>query len=86
MISEASQPTKVAVANVKIHGLTNQEVARAVRGRLALLDGVVGVRMSIADQSARVEYQPSKLSPSHIAAAIGAMGYSTTIRSMLRTM
>jgi cation transport ATPase len=86
MSAEIKMPTRVAVANVKIRGLTNQDVARAIRARLALLDGVVAVRMSITDQSARVEYQPSKLSPSHIAATIGQLGYSTTIRSMLRTM
>jgi cation transport ATPase len=86
MSAEASLPTRIAVANVRIRGMTNQDVARAIRERLSLLDGIVAVRMSITDQSARVEYQPSKLSPSHIAAAIGQMGYSTTIRSMLRTM
>jgi hypothetical protein len=71
---------------VMIKGLTTQEAARTVRERLLLLDGVLAVRMSITDPSARVDYQPSKLSPSHIAATIGQMGYSTTVRSMLRTM
>jgi len=71
---------------VMIKGMTNQEAARTVRERLLMLDGVLAVRMSITDPSARVDYQPSKLSPSQIAATIGQMGYSTTVRSMLRTM
>jgi hypothetical protein len=71
---------------VMIKGLATQEAARTVRDRLLMLDGVLAVRMSITDPSARVDYLPSKLSPSHIAATIGQMGYSTTVRSMLRTM
>jgi cation transport ATPase len=69
-----------------IKGMTTQEAARTVRERLLQLDGVLAVRMSITDPSARVDYQPSKLSPSQIATMLGRMGYSTTVRSMLRTM
>ncbi len=79
-------PTNHARTIVKIKGLTTQDAAREVRERLLQLDGVLAVRMSITDPSARIEYQPSKLSPSSIAATIGQMGYSTTVRSMLRTM
>ena len=76
----------VAACNVRIKGMTTEEMARAIRERLLAVDGVLTVRMSITDQSARVEYQPSKLAPTHIGAIIGQMGYSFTVRSMLRTM
>lgn len=76
----------VAACNVRIKGMTTEEIARAIRERLLAVDGVLRVRMSITDQSARVEYQPSKLSPTHIGTMIGQMGYSFTVRSMRRTM
>lgn len=76
----------VAACNVRIKGMTTEEIARAIRERLLSVDGVLRVRMSITDQSARVEYQPSKLSPTHIGTVIGQMGYSFTVRSMRRTM
>jgi hypothetical protein len=81
-----SATTNHARTIVMIKGMTTQEAARTVRDRLLLLDGILAVRMSITDPSARVDYQPSKLSPSQIAAVIGQMGYGTTVRSMLRTM
>jgi cation transport ATPase len=76
----------VAACNIRIKGMTTEEIARKVRDRLLELDGVVKVRMSITDQSARVEYLPSRLSPTMIAGVIGQMGYSYTVRSLLRTM
>ena len=76
----------VAACNVRIKGMTTEEIARDIREQLLGLDGVLKVRMSITDQSARVEYQPSKLSPTHIGTLIGQLGYSFTVRSQLRTM
>ena len=66
--------------------MTTEEIARQIREQVLGLDGVLRVRMSITDQSARVEYQPSKLSPTMIGGLIGQMGYSYTVRSQLRTM
>ena len=82
----APAPTNHSRTIVKIKGLTTLEAASVVRERLLQQDGILSVRMNITDPSARVDYQPSKLSPSSIAAIIGQMGYSTTVRSMLRTM
>ncbi len=79
-------PRNITAANIRIKGMTTEEIARAIRERLLQIDGVQKVRMSITDQSARVEYEPSKLSPTHIGGAIGQMGYSYTVRSMQRTM
>jgi len=76
----------IAACNVRIKGMTTEEIARGIRERLLTVDGVLKVRMSITDSSARVEYQPSKLSPTHIGTMIGQMGYSFTVRSMRRTM
>lgn len=76
----------VAACNIRIRGLTTEEIAREIRERLLAVDGVLKVRVSITDQSARVEYEPSKLSPTHVGGAIGQMGYSYTVRSMQRTM
>ena len=76
----------LSVTQIMIKGMTNVEAARAVRKRLLDVDGIHQVRMTIADQSARVEYEPSKVSPSMIGTIIGAMGYRWTVRSMLRTM
>ncbi|HQR37558.1 MAG TPA: heavy metal-associated domain-containing protein [Blastocatellia bacterium] len=79
-------PANLAATNVRIKGMTTDEIARAIRGQLVKMPGVISVRMSITDQSARVEYEPSRLSPTHIGAMIGQMGYSVTVRSMQRTM
>ena len=76
----------VAACNVRIKGMTTEEIARQIKEQLLVVDGVLKVRMSITDSSARVEYQPSKLSPTHIGTVIGRMGYTFTVRSMRRTM
>ena len=86
MTSPSPVASNVAACNVRIKGMTTEEIARAIRERLLEVDGVLKVRMSITDQSARVEYQPSKLSPTHIGTVVGQMGYSFTVRSQLRTM
>jgi cation transport ATPase len=76
----------LAACNVRIKGMTTEEIARTIRDRLLAVEGVVRVRMSITDSSARVEYLPSIVSPTSIATYIGQMGYSFTVRSMRRTM
>jgi copper chaperone CopZ len=78
--------TRTPCANVAIKGMTTEQAARAIKDRLLELDGVVSVRMSITDSSARVEYEPSKIGPTHIGSCVGQMGYSYTVKSMLRTM
>ena len=88
-MSSAFVPPKagnVVACNIKIKGLSTEEIDRQIRGQLLKLDGVLKVRMSITDQSARVEYQPSKLSPTHLGGLMGQMGSSYTVRSMQRTM
>ena len=84
--SASTVAVNVAACNIRIKGMTTEEIARRIRDRLLALDGVVKVRMSITDQSARVEYLPSKLSPTMVGGVIGQMGYSYTVRSLLRTM
>jgi hypothetical protein len=84
--SASTVAVNVAACNIRIKGMTTEEIARKIRDRILELDGVLKVRMSITDQSARVEYLPSKLSPTMIGGVIGQMGYSFTVRSLLRTM
>lgn len=84
--SASTIAVNVAACNIRIRGMTTEEIARKIRDRILTLDGVLKVRMSITDQSARVEYLPSKLSPTMIGGVIGQMGYSYTVRSLLRTM
>jgi copper chaperone CopZ len=79
-------PKRVSTANIHIKGLTTEQIARAIRERLMVVDGVRNVRMSITDQSARVEYEPSKISPTSVATLIGQMGYTYTVASLRRTM
>jgi copper chaperone CopZ len=76
----------IAACNVRIKGMTTEEIARQIGEQLVAVDGVLKVRMSITDSSARVEYQPSKVSPTNIGTIIGRMGYTFTVRSMRRTM
>ncbi len=86
MTTETAIEPNHSACNVRVKGMTTEAIAKAVRERLLEVDGVRGVRMSITDQSARVEYEPSKLSPRLIGTLIGQMGYSITLRSMQRTM
>ncbi len=86
MTSETTHARNHSACNVRIKGMTTDVIAKALRDRLMEVDGVNNVRMSITDQSARVEYEPSKLSPTAIGSVIGQMGYSFTVRSMQRTM
>ena len=86
MTTSTQPPRKLSVANIRIKGMTTEAIAKSIRDRLLDIEGIERVRMSITDQSARVEYEPSKLSPTHIGGAIGQMGYSFTVRTMLRTM
>ena len=86
MSTPEKAPPRMSAANVRIKGMTTEAIARSIRDQLMTVPGILNVRMSITDQSARVEYEPSRLSPTNIGTKIGQMGYSVTVRSMLRTM
>lgn len=86
MSSETTHVRNHAACNIFVKGMRTDERAHAIRERLMAVDGINRVRVSITDQSARVDYEPSKLSPTTIGSLIGRMGYSFTVRSMQRTM
>jgi len=86
MSQTATPPRDHAAVIIRVNGMTSNDAATAIRERLLEVEGVLAVRMNIADPSARVEYQPSKQTPISLSTIIGQMGYGTTIRSMLRTM
>ncbi len=63
---------------VGIDGMHCSGCETLVRDALEELDGVLNVRVSHKDGNAVVEYEPSRVSPAEIAAAIEAEGYRVT--------
>jgi copper ion binding protein len=60
---------------LKIHGMTCGGCVAAVQRVLRELDGVRSADVSLADSSATVQYEPSRVKPADLHAAIEDAGY-----------
>lgn len=66
-----------SVVTVQIEGVTCASCAVGIRGALAKLDGVSHVTME--QTSAVVRYDPSRVAPSQIIAAIDKLGFKAHV-------
>ena len=70
-----AQPVALKTVVIPVDGMACFACAAAVKDRIKSLAGVSHVDVSLAKGGAGVTYEPDKLSPDTIVAAINALGY-----------
>lgn len=78
---EPSHETSTQESNMKtvimpIEGMSCSACAARVRRALTSIDGVADVEVNLAERNARVRFDPSKLSPDRLRAAVNGLGYT----------
>lgn len=68
-------------ASVSLHveGMTCASCKVAVRTALTKLDGVKGDRVDVANKSATIEYDPTKVTPQQLVDAVNRLGYQASL-------
>lgn len=60
---------------VPVEGMSCMVCATSIKKTLSALDGVSEVELNLGERRARVRYDPAKLSPERLTAAINSLGY-----------
>lgn len=60
---------------IPIEGMSCGSCANRIKKTLAAIDGVSGIDVSVADKRAVTFYDPSKLAPTRLTAAIDGLGF-----------
>lgn len=63
------------VVQIPVEGMSCAACAARVKKTLASIGGVSEVEVSLAERKARVRFDPSRLSPAQLVAAIKGLGY-----------
>jgi copper chaperone CopZ len=77
---EASRPTSIEQVNmtmvvIPVEGMSCVACAARVKKSLTSIAGVGDVEVSLAERNARVRFDPSRLAPDRLVAAINGLGY-----------
>ncbi len=80
----SAEGVAVAVAGsatvfLHVEGMTCPSCKVAVRTALSKLDGVKDARVDVANKSATVEYDPSKVRPQQLVDAVNRLGYQASL-------
>lgn len=67
---------ETVISRFAVDGMTCGGCELAVKAKVGELDGVVGVEASYQEGSATVTYEPGRVAPAAIAAAIRELGYT----------
>ena len=73
--SAPAQPVSYTTATLPIQGMSCSSCASNVKRTLKGLDGVSTVAVSLAQRNATVAYDPKKVQPAQIQAAVNQAGY-----------
>jgi copper chaperone len=76
--AKKDRPAKVATASFKVDGMHCAGCSDKVTAKLNAQDGVVSVKVALADKRVTVEYDPAKLDAGKIAKIITEVGYAAT--------
>jgi copper chaperone CopZ len=71
----ASQDATLATVVIPVEGMSCVSCAAAIKNRLRSINGVGDVEVSLGERHARVRFDPSRVSPDRLAAAINDLGY-----------
>ena len=66
----------VSTATYKVEGMTCDACAANIETSISEIEGVHSARVSFADGKAEVTYDPARVQPGAIEAAVQGMGYS----------
>ncbi|XP_076467909.1 copper-transporting ATPase 1-like isoform X2 [Babylonia areolata] len=69
---------------VAIKGMTCQSCVRTIEGKLSEHPAVKTIRVSLAEQTGTIQFDPNKASPQMLAEAISDMGFDATVPDGLR--
>jgi P-type Cu+ transporter len=69
-----------AIAELGVGGMTCASCVGRVERKLKKLDGVEGAAVNLAAESASVRFDPARVEPAALVAAVEAAGYSATVR------
>jgi copper chaperone CopZ len=68
-----------ATTTLHVGGMTCPSCKVAVRTALSKLDGVKDAKVDVANKSATVEYDPSKVTPQQLVDAVNRLGYQASL-------
>ena len=71
----SAQPVSYTTATLPIQGMSCSSCASNVKRTLKGLDGVSAVAVSLAQRNATVAYDPKKVQPAQMQAAVNQAGY-----------
>ena len=72
----ACQRAEPVTAIYEVRGMTCDACAANIQSSVERIEGVVGAQVSYKDGKAEVTYDPGKVAPGAIEAAVQGMGYS----------
>lgn len=76
--AKKDRPAKVATASFKVDGMHCAGCADKITAKLNAQDGVVSVKVVVADKRVTVEYDAAKLDTAKIAKLLGDIGFAAT--------
>ena len=68
-----------ATTTLRVDGMTCPSCKVAVRTALSKLGGVKDAKVDVANKSATVEYDPSKVTPQQLVDAVNRLGYQASL-------
>jgi Cu+-exporting ATPase len=77
----SSAPAPETTCSLEIGGMTCASCVRRVEKALSRVDGVAEARVNLATEAATVGYDPARVTPEQLTAAVAAAGYTGTLRS-----
>lgn len=80
-LADAEQAAVASLAAVSLHveGMTCPSCKVAVRTALSRLDGVKDAKIDVANKSASVAYDSTKVTPQQLVDALNRLGYPTSL-------
>lgn len=67
-------------AEIEIGGMTCEACVRTVEKRLNAMPSVLSAKVDLKAQTALVEYEPSRVHPADLAAAVEKLGYTAQVK------
>lgn len=80
----AAQKASMSEIIIPIEGMSCSACAARVKKTLTAIDGVGDVEVLLAERGARIRYEPSKLSPARLVAAVNGLGYRATLPAAVK--
>lgn len=71
----AAPSAETATVTIPIEGMTCSACVARVKRTLKSMDGVKAVEVRLAERDTRVRYEPTKVTPERLVAAINKLGY-----------